>query len=190
MGKVIRLLDDGGVPDDNPLLIKDGHKPEIYSLGHRTQLGLVIHPATGELWAHENGPLGGDEVIVIRAGRNYGWPVVSYSRQYSGPRVAARPWQQGMEQAEIVWLPSVAPSGMTFYDGDRFPNWTGNLFVGSLRMNESGTPTLERIVFNQDGEEQRREWLLTESQATHPRRATGARRAPLRADRRRRRPRF
>ncbi len=163
VGKVIRLLDDGGVPDDNPFVDEDGHKPEIYSLGHRNQLGLVIHPATGELWAHENGPLGGDEVNVIRAGRNYGWPVVSYSRQYSGPRVAARPWQQGMEQAEIVWLPSVAPSGMTFYDGDRFPNWTGNLFVGSLRTGMiRNTGHLERIVFNQDGEEQRREWLLTD----------------------------
>ena len=163
VGKVLRLRDDGSAPDDNPFVGEDGNKPEIYSLGHRNQLGLAIHPETGELWAHENGPLGGDEINVIRAGRNYGWPVVSYSRQYSGPRVATRPWQEGMEQAEIVWLPSIAPSGMAFYDGDRFPNWTGNLFVGSLRTGMiRNTGHLERIVFNENGEERRREWLLTE----------------------------
>ena len=163
VGKVLRLRDDGRAPDDNPFVGEDSDKPEIYSLGHRNQLGLAIHPETRELWAHENGPLGGDEVNVIRAGRNYGWPVVSYSRQYSGARVASRPWQEGMEQAEIVWLPSIAPSGMTFYDGDRFPSWTGNLFVGSLRTGMiRNTGHLERIVFNQDGEEQRREWLLAE----------------------------
>ena len=163
VGKVLRLRGDGSVPDDNPFVGEDGYKPEIYTLGHRNQPGSAIHPETGELWAHENGPLGGDEINVIRAGRNYGWPVVSYSRQYSGPRVAARPWQEGMEQAEIVWLPSIAPSGMTFYTGDRFPNWTGNLFVGSLRTGMiRNTGHLERIVFNRDGEEQRREWMLAE----------------------------
>ena len=163
VGKVLRLRDDGSPPDDNPFVGEGGYRPEIYSVGHRNQLGLTIHPETGALWAHENGPLGGDEVNVIRAGRNYGWPVVSYSRQYAGPRVATRPWQEGMEQAEIVWLPSIAPSGMTFYNGDRFPTWTGNLFVGSLRTGMiRNTGHLERIVFNERGEEQRREWLLAE----------------------------
>lgn len=161
VGKVVRLRDDGSVPDDNPFVGEDGYRPEIYSLGHRNQLGMAFHPETGELWAHENGPLGGDEINVIRAGSNYGWPVVSYSRQYSGPRVSTRPWQEGMAQAEIVWLPSIAPSGMTFYDGDRFPNWTGNLFVGSLRTGMiRNTGHLERLVFNPNGEERRREWLL------------------------------
>ena len=163
VGKVVRLRDDGTVPDDNPFVGREGYRPEIYSLGHRNQLGLTIHPDTGALWLHENGPLGGDEINLIRAGGNYGWPVVSYSREYSGPRVAARTWQEGMEPAEIVWLPSIAPSGMVFYDGDRFPNWRGSLFVGALRTGMvRNTGHLERIVFNDRGEEVRREWLLAE----------------------------
>ena len=163
VGKVVRLRDDGSVPDDNPFVGDDRYRPEIYSIGHRNQLGLTIHPETRVLWAHENGPLGGDEINQIRAGGNYGWPVVSYSREYSGGRVAARTWQEGMEPAEIVWLPSIAPSGMTFYDGDRFPNWRGNLFVGALRTGMiRNTGHLERIVFNENGEEARREWLLAE----------------------------
>lgn len=163
IGKLVRLHDDGSVPPDNPFVGRDEHAPEVYSLGHRNQLGLTIHPETGALWAHENGPLGGDEVNVIRPGQNYGWPVVSHSRQYSGPRVATRPWQEGMERPEIVWLPSIAPSGMTFYDGERFPNWRGNLFVGSLRTGMiRNTGHLERIVFNPEGEELRREWLLAD----------------------------
>ncbi len=163
VGKVVRLRDDGSVPDDNPFVGRDGYRPEIYSLGHRNQLGLTIHPDTGALWLHENGPLGGDEINLIRAGGNYGWPVVSYSREYSGPRVASRTWQEGMEPAEIVWLPSIAPSGMVFYDGDRFPNWKGSLFVGALRTGMiRNTGHLERIVFNERGEEVRREWLLAE----------------------------
>ena len=99
VGKVVRLLDDGGIPDDNPFVGRDGHRPEIYSLGHRNQLGAALHPETGELWANENGPLGGDEVNRIRPGGNYGWPVVSYSREYSGGRVADRTFQEGMEPA-------------------------------------------------------------------------------------------
>ena len=163
VGKVIRLSDDGGIPDDNPFVGRDGYRPEIYSLGHRNQLGAALHPETGVLWANENGPLGGDEVNRIRAGANYGWPVVSYSREYSGGRVADRTFQEGMEPAEIVWLPSIAPSGMVFYDGDRFPNWRGHLFVGALRTGMiRNTGHLERIVFNEDGQEARREWLLTE----------------------------
>ena len=162
IGKVVRLRDDGSVPPDNPFVGRDGARPEVYSLGHRNQLGMAIHPGTGDLWVHENGPLGGDEANIIRAGRNYGWPVVSYSRQYSGSRVATQPWQEGMEQAEIVWLPSIAPSGMVFYDGHRFPSWSGNLFVGALRTGMiRNTGHLERIVFNENGEERSREWLLT-----------------------------
>ena len=163
VGKMVRLHDDGSVPDDNPFVGRDGYRPEIYSLGHRNQLGIAIHPETGVLWAHENGPLGGDELNIIRPGANYGWPVVSYSREYSGPRVAARWWQAGMEQSEIVWLPSVAPSGMAFYDAGRFPQWAGSLFVGALRTGGvRNTGHLERIIFNENGEEQQREWILTE----------------------------
>lgn len=160
-GKLLRLRDDGSAPSDNPFVGRPGHLSEIYTLGHRNQLGLAFHPETGALWASENGPLGGDEVNVILPGRNYGWPIVSYSREYSGRRVSDRPWQEGFEQPEIVWLPSIAPSGMTFYSGDRFPLWKGNLFVGSLRVGRTyATGHLERVVFNRRGEEQRRESLL------------------------------
>lgn len=161
VGKVVRLHDDGRIPDDNPFVGRPGHRPEIYSFGHRNQLGLTIHPETGAVWEHENGPLGGDEINVIHAGVNYGWPVVSHSRQYSGPRVSTRPWQEGMAQPEIVWLPSIAPSGMTFYSGDRFPAWKGSLFVGALRTGGiRNTGHLERIVFNDQGEERWREWFI------------------------------
>ncbi len=163
IGKLVRLTDDGGIPADNPFVGREGHRPEIFSSGHRNQLGLTIHPQTGAVWAHENGPQGGDEVNLIRAGANYGWPVVSHSREYSGGRVANRTWQEGMAPSEIVWLPAIAPSGMVFYDGDRFPAWQGNLFVGSLRIGSiRNTGHLQRIVFNEQGEEARRESLLTE----------------------------
>ena len=163
IGKLIRLTEDGGIPDDNPFVGREGTRPEVFSSGHRNQLGLTTHPETGDIWAHENGPLGGDEVNLIRAGGNYGWPVVSHSREYSGGRVALRTWQEGMESAEIVWLPAIAPSGMVFYDGTRFPEWQGNLFVGSLRIGGiRNTGHLQRIVFNEQGEEARRESLLVE----------------------------
>ena len=163
IGKLIRLTEDGGIPDDNPFVGREGTRPEVFSSGHRNQLGLTTHPETGDIWAHENGPLGGDEVNLIRAGGNYGWPVVSHSREYSGGRVALRTWQEGMESAEIVWLPAIAPSGMVFYDGTRFPGWQGNLFVGSLRIGGiRNTGHLQRIVFNDQGEEARRESLLVE----------------------------
>jgi len=163
VGKVVRLTDDGRVPSDNPFVGRLGYRPEIYSLGHRNQLGLTVHPETGLIWEHENGPLGGDEVNILKAGGNYGWPVVSHSREYAGGRVAARTWQEGMEAAEIVWLPAIAPSGMVFYDGTQFPAWKGNLFVGALRMGGiRNTGHLQRIVFNERGEEARRESLLVE----------------------------
>lgn len=161
IGKVLRLRDDGGVPDDNPFVGRQGHHPEIFSMGHRNQLGLAFHPETGALWASENAPMGGDEVNIIEPGRNYGWPVVSYSREYYGPRVSERPWQEDMEQPEIVWIPSIAPSGLLFYTGDRFPAWNGSLFVGSLMTGRvERTGHLERVSFNRQGLEQRREWLL------------------------------
>ena len=161
VGKLLRLTDDGSARDDNPFVGRDGYKPELFSMGHRNQLGLAFHPDTDELWASENAPMGGDEVNIITAGKNYGWPVVSYSREYYGPRVSERPWREDMEQPEIVWIPSIAPSGLMFYTGDRFPAWKGNLFVGSLttgRVHRTGH--LERVAFNRQGMEQRREWLL------------------------------
>ncbi len=163
VGKVIRLNEDGSVPADNPFVGRSGYLPEIYSFGHRNQLGLTFHPDTGQLWATENAPQGGDEANVILAGRNYGWPVASDSREYTGVRVSDTPWVDGFERPEVLWWPSIAPSGLAFYDGDQFPAWRGNLFVGSMtvgRMQRTGH--LERIVFNQRGEEMRREWLLAE----------------------------
>jgi aldose sugar dehydrogenase len=162
-GKVLRLRDDGTVPPDNPFVGRAGYKPEIYSLGHRNTLGLIVHPVTGQLWNNENGPNGGDEINIILPGRNYGWPVVSYGRWYEGPRVSALSGREGFEEPLVVWLPSIAVSGMAVYTGDRFPAWKNNVFVGSMRTGEiPGTGHVERIVLNDKMEELRRETLLTE----------------------------
>ena len=162
-GKLLRLDEDGTAADGNPFAGSADHLPEIYSMGHRNQLGLAFHPETGDLWATENGPQGGDEANIIKPGGNYGWPLASYSREYSGGPVSDTPWRPEFESPEVLWWPSIAPSGLTFYTGDRFPAWKGDLFVGSMmvgRMDRTGH--LERIVFNQLGQEVRREWLLTE----------------------------
>ena len=162
-GKLLRLNDDGTAPRDNPFVGNAEFLPEIYSIGHRNQLGLALHPETGALWASENGPQGGDEVNIIRAGGNYGWPIASYSREYNGDWVTGTPWVEELESAEVLWWPSIAPSGLVFYSGEHFPEWQGNLFVGSMMVGRmSHTGHLERIVFNRDGEEIRREWLLPE----------------------------
>jgi glucose/arabinose dehydrogenase len=162
-GKVLRLRDDGSIPPDNPFVGKPGHKPEIYTLGHRDQLGLTIHPETGAVYANENGPNGGDELNLILPGRNYGWPLVSYGRGYDGAPISNSPSREAMEEPLVVWLPSIAPSGMTFYTGDRFAAWKGNVFLGGMRRGEiPGTGRLERVVFNAKMGELRRESLLTE----------------------------
>jgi len=133
-GSVIRIDADGRVPADNPFVGRPGARPEIYSMGNRNVQGAALHPATGELWAHEHGPQGGDEVNVIRAGRNYGWPVITYGAQYgTGFRIGEGTHKAGMEQPLHYWVPSIAPSGMAFYAGDRFPRWRGDVFVGALR---------------------------------------------------------
>ena len=161
-GKVLRLNDDGSVPSDNPFVGREGYRPEIYSLGHRNTLALILHPETGELWQHENGPNGGDEINIVLPGRNYGWPVVSFGRDYSGARLY-EPTREGMETPLVVWLPAIAAAGMTVYTGDQFPAWRGNVFVGSLRQGGiPGTGHLQRIVFNDKTEELRRESMLTE----------------------------
>jgi glucose/arabinose dehydrogenase len=162
-GKVLRLRDDGTVPPDNPFVGKQGHRPEVFSMGHRDQLGLTIHPTTGVVLSAEHGPNGGDEVNVILPGRNYGWPKWSFGRTYEGPRWSETPLAPGIEQPLILWIPSIAPTGMTFYTADRFPTWKGNLFVGSARRGEvPRTGGLERIVLNEKMEELRRETLLSE----------------------------
>ena len=133
-GSVIRLHDDGRVPKDNPFVGKPGWKPEKFDLGHRNQQGAALHPQTGVLWTHEHGPQGGDEVNVIRAGANYGWPVITYGVNYViGTQIGEGTHKPGMEQPVWKWVPSIAPSGMAFYDGERFPKWRGNLFVGALK---------------------------------------------------------
>jgi glucose/arabinose dehydrogenase len=132
-GTVLRLNDDGSVPDDNPFIGRAGFLPEIYSYGHRSPQGLTVHPETGEVWENEHGPRGGDEANLILPGRNYGWPIVSYGREYSGEIITNQPWKEGLEPPKYYWVPSIAISGMTFYTGDRFPEWKGNLFVGGLR---------------------------------------------------------
>lgn len=161
-GKVLRLHDDGRVPGDNPFAGQSGARPEVYTLGHRDQLGLTTDPRTGAVLAAEHGPNGGDEVNLVLPGRNYGWPDYSFGRTYEGPRHSPVPLGEDTEQPIVLWIPSIAPTGMTFYDGDRFPAWRGNLFVGSARRGQiPGTGGLERIVFNDEFEELRRESLLT-----------------------------
>jgi glucose/arabinose dehydrogenase len=162
-GKIMRLRDDGGIPSDNPFVGRTGYRPEIYSMGHRNTLGLIVHPVTGALWNNENGPNGGDEINIILPGKNYGWPIASYGRTYEGPRVSDVPWREGVEQPLVFWVPSIAVAGMAVYTGDRFPAWKNNVFVGSMRMGEiPGTGHLERVVFNAKTEEIRRETMLTE----------------------------
>jgi glucose/arabinose dehydrogenase len=162
-GKMIRLRDDGSVPPDNPFVGRPEYKPEIYSLGHRNMLGLTVHPVTGAVWENENGPLGGDEVNILKPGANYGWPLVTLGRQYSGAKVSEQTSRAGFEEPELVWVPAIAISGMTFYTGDRFPQWKNNLFVGGLRFGAiAGTGQMQRIVFNEKWEELRREAFFLE----------------------------
>ena len=131
-GKVFRLHDDGRIPADNPFVNREGAKPEIFTYGHRNPQGLAIHPTTGEIWEHEHGPKGGDEVNIIRKGNNYGWPRITYGINYNGTRITKDTAKAGMEQPVVYWRPSIAPCGMDFLTSDRYPQWKGNLFVGSL----------------------------------------------------------
>jgi glucose/arabinose dehydrogenase len=133
-GSVIRLHDDGRVPADNPFVGRSGWKPEKFDLGHRNQQGAALHPVTGALWTHEHGPQGGDEVNIIRPGANYGWPVITYGVNYViGTQIGEGTHKPGMQQPVWKWLPSIAPSGMAFYTGNKFPKWRGSLFVGALK---------------------------------------------------------
>ncbi|SFB79423.1 Glucose/arabinose dehydrogenase, beta-propeller fold [Flagellimonas taeanensis] len=131
-GKIYRLHDDGRVPKDNPFVDKDGAKTAIYSYGHRNPQGLALHPETGQLWEHEHGPRGGDEINIIQKGKNYGWPVVTYGINYSGTKITDETSRPGMEQPLYQWTPSIAPSGLAFVTSDRYPNWKNSLLVGSL----------------------------------------------------------
>jgi glucose/arabinose dehydrogenase len=133
-GKVVRIEPDGRVPGDNPFAGRAGARPEIWSFGHRNVQGAALHPQTGELWTHEHGPQGGDELNVTEAGRNYGWPVVSFGAEYgSGAKIGEGTAKAGMEQPVVHWVPSIATSGMAFLTSERYPGWKGDLFVGALR---------------------------------------------------------
>jgi glucose/arabinose dehydrogenase len=134
-GSVIRLHDDGSIPVDNPFIDQTGKQAQIYSYGHRNIQGAALHPETGKLWIHEHGPQGGDELNVIAAGINYGWPVITYGKEYgSGDDIGEGSHKTGMQQPLHYWVPSIAPSGMAFYSGDKFPDWQGDLFIGSLKF--------------------------------------------------------
>ncbi len=133
-GKIHRLKDDGGIPEDNPFANTKGAMPSIYSYGHRNPQGLTMHPETGDIWAHEHGPRGGDELNLIRKGVNYGWPVISYGINYNGTTFTNKTEMKGMAQPVTYWVPSIAPSGMAFISGSRYPGWEGDLLVGSLRF--------------------------------------------------------
>ena len=130
-GKVLRFKDDGSVPSDNPFLGKKDARPEIWSLGHRSPQGLVRHPLTGDLWEVEMGPRGGDEVNLLKRGANYGWPVITYGKEYWGPGIGDKK-KKGMEQPVVYWVPSISPSGATFYTGDKYPQWKHHLFLAAL----------------------------------------------------------
>ncbi|MGI9424575.1 MAG: PQQ-dependent sugar dehydrogenase [Hyphomicrobiaceae bacterium] len=132
-GKVVRINPDGSVPSDNPFVGQGGSQPHLWSIGHRNPQAAAIHPQTGKLWTVEHGARGGDEINIPQSGRNYGWPVITYGRDYSGAKIGVGTRRAGMEQPVYYWDPSIAPSGMAFYSSDRFPQWQGSLFVGALR---------------------------------------------------------
>jgi len=132
-GTINRLFEDGRVPPDNPFVDVEGAEPSVWSYGHRNPQSLAIDPESGDLWAAEHGPFGGDELNLIHAGANYGWPVVGFGMNYgSGQRIHSATLGEGMEAPMHVWVPSIAPSGMTVYDGDKFPRWRGSIFVGGM----------------------------------------------------------
>ena len=168
LGKILRLNDDGTTPSDNPFVNQNGYRPEIFALGIRNAIGLTLHPETGEIWETENGPQGGDEINIIRAGQNYGWPVVSYGRAYTSdtdgkrsglppPSVQPPTSMPGMVEPLTYYKPSLAIAGMVFYTGDKFRQWTGHLIVGALTGMQ-----LSRVQFNRQGLEVRREGMLLE----------------------------
>lgn len=157
LGSVMRVNDDGSVPSDNPFFGKEGYKPEIYSYGHRNIQGLALRSSNKVMWMHEHGPLGGDEVNILdKPGANYGWPAITYGLDYSGEIISDKTHAEGMEQPVVHWSPSIAPSGMAFYDGSKFPEWKDDIFVGALagshirRLELDGDRVIEQEALLQD----------------------------------------
>ncbi len=142
-GKIHRIYDDGSIPSDNPFVKQDGAMPSIFSYGHRNPQGVSLNPADGKIWTHEHGPRGGDEINLIRKGANYGWPVISYGINYNGTTFTDKTEAEGMEQPEWYWVPSIAPCGMDFVEGNRYPGWEGSLLTGSLRFRHLSRCRLE-----------------------------------------------
>jgi glucose/arabinose dehydrogenase len=136
LGKIVRINPDGSIPPDNPFVGRSGALPEIWSYGHRNVQGAALHPVTGELWANEHGPKGGDELNRVLPGRNYGWPTVSYGTEYSGQKISDSGTAPGIEPPVHYWVPSIATSGLMFYTGERFPAWRGSAFVGGLKSQQ------------------------------------------------------
>ncbi len=180
LGKIIRIAPDGTAPSDNPFVGRDGAKPEIWSYGHRNGQGLAINPVSGDLWEIEHGPRGGDEVNIIGRAKNYGWPVIGYGVDYSGAKIHDSTAKDGMEQPVKYWVPSIAPSGMTFYTAKLFPKWAGSLFTGALsgkmlvRLSLSGNTVTSEERLLQNLNERIRDvrqgpdgalWLLTDNSA-------------------------
>lgn len=159
-GTIVRIHADGTVPQDNPFIDDPQALPEIFSYGHRNVQGIVQDSASGRIYAHEHGPRGGDELNLLHAGRNYGWPVITYGVDYSGAMITPYTEMPGMEQPLVDWTPSIAPSGMTLYVGDAFPKWQGSLFVSALaarhvrriELDEAGQPVAEEVLFDELGE--------------------------------------
>lgn len=147
LGKIVRITRDGKAPSDNPFVGRSGALPEIWSYGHRNTQGATLHPESGRLWAVEHGPRGGDEINLPVPGRNYGWPVITYGREYHGPAIGEGTEKAGMEQPLHYWVPSIGPSGMAFHSGRGYPQWKGQLFVGALAAKQ-----LVRIEFDPDGD--------------------------------------
>jgi glucose/arabinose dehydrogenase len=180
LGKLIHIAPDGAVPKDNPFVGRDGAKPEIWSYGHRNEQGLALNPVSGDLWEIEHGPRGGDEVNIISKGRNYGWPVIGYGIDYNGAKIHESMAKNGMEQPIKYWVPSIAPSGMTFYTAKLLPTWSDSLFTGALagqmlvRLSLNGNTVTGEERLLQNLHERIRDvrqgpdgalWLLTDSSA-------------------------
>jgi len=159
IGKVLRLRDDGSIPKDNPFVGRAGAKPEIYTYGHRNVYGMAWHPDTGAFWEVEIGPMGGDELNLLLPGHNYGWPLVSFGKIYSGNLVSEQPWYRpGMDMPVLFWQPAISPSSLVIYTGDKFPLWKGHFLIGALSGQQ-----IQRVAFNQPGAQaERRDSMLTQ----------------------------
>lgn len=160
LGSTIRINEDGSVPEDNPFYGHESYRPEIFTYGNRNVQGIALHPVTGEIYAHEHGPKGGDEINILKAGNNYGWPAITYGIDYTGFEITDKTSAPGMEQPVLYWDPSIAPCGMIFYGGDKFPEWQGDIFVGALvqthlrrvRLDENNQVVEQEVLLENLGE--------------------------------------